>query len=314
MSAAPEQTASEPSAVPSDPEAASPRPRWPGRLLLLATAVVVFGPVVCFETGPAEVAKWHLGAAREHDLSGRDAQALASYDKALQWHADLWLIYEERAAFHAARDQHEQALANWDQSIESFPFEDRTQAGRRLWVFRRGEHLIRLGRYSEALRDAKRLLTLAPPNDIPARAPALNWISYLRAVANRDVETALVEIDEAFRLLRENGYNADQPSYLDTRGFILYRLGRYDEALEEMDRAIRLMTSSGAANRVSEERRRRILDTREAERQSDFEARVLAVMYYHRALILEQLGESARANRDYETVRNMGFEPSPELF
>lgn len=70
-----------------------------------------------------------------------------------------------------------------------------------------------------------------------------NQIAYMRALAGTDLELALSEIDAAIEV-QEND------SFLDTKGWVLHRLGRNDEALEVMDKALAKLTDAWSADSV----------------------------------------------------------------
>ncbi|MBM3329170.1 MAG: tetratricopeptide repeat protein [Calditrichaeota bacterium] len=60
----------------------------------------------------------------------------------------------------------------------------------------------------------------------------LNNFAYLLSEANRRLEDALSMVEKALELRPET------PSFRDTRGWVLYRLGRFDEALTDVRKAL----------------------------------------------------------------------------
>ncbi len=90
----------------------------------------------------------------------------------------------------------------------------------------RGLALAKAGRTAEAEADFDKARELARD------AETLNNICYPKAVANLALERALDECNEALRL------RPDQAATLDSRGAVLLRLGRYDEAIRDFDRAL----------------------------------------------------------------------------
>ncbi len=70
----------------------------------------------------------------------------------------------------------------------------------------------------------------------------LNQIAYARALANEELDEALIDIDEAL------GYRPDDPSLRDTRAWIYYRLGRYEEALADADFSVKALEVPSIAN------------------------------------------------------------------
>lgn len=74
----------------------------------------------------------------------------------------------------------------------------------------------------------------------PKNATALNNYAYYLSVRNERLQTAL-EMSEKSLIIEEN-----QPSYLDTYGWILYQLGRYEEAQKYINQAISFSTQPSA--------------------------------------------------------------------
>ena len=66
-------------------------------------------------------------------------------------------------------------------------------------------------------------------------------MAYMRALAGKDLEQALVEIDMAIK-------TAENESYLDTKGWVLHRMGRNEEALVVMDKSLAKLTEAWNAN------------------------------------------------------------------
>ena len=304
----------------SEPSSRRPIPsRWPARILLLVTIGIVFGPVVYHEIGPAEMAKWHLAAARADDKGVRPKEALASYKRAIDWHPNSWLNYQERAHYHTELGRYELALADWERSLELFPLEHRTETAS--WTARlsRDDVLVHAERYDRALESAQLMLDEAEKNRfVRMQSNLLNWRAYIRAIADQDVELALEEIDQSIKLYESlispketnafasliseilGGRGDPNPlaSLIDTRGFVLYRLGNYEAAKAEVDRAIKLFRRDLQGSSQS------VLRDRET----------LAVMYYHRALVHEAMQNQPAADRDFKKVRDLGSTPNPHLF
>ena len=84
----------------------------------------------------------------------------------------------------------------------------------------------RLGRDGEAFSYFERLIEIDTLN-----AVALNYIGYSYAERNERLDYALGLIERALAIEPDNGY------YIDSRGWVLYRMGRHEEALTELRRA-----------------------------------------------------------------------------
>jgi hypothetical protein len=66
-------------------------------------------------------------------------------------------------------------------------------------------------------------------------------MAYMRALAGKDLEQALIEIDTAIK-------TAENESFLDTKGWVLHRMGRNEEALVVMDKSLAKLTEAWSAN------------------------------------------------------------------
>ncbi len=84
----------------------------------------------------------------------------------------------------------------------------------------------RVGREDETFEVFRRILEIDTLN-----AVALNYVGYTLAERHDSLEYALELINRALKIDTENGY------YIDSRGWVYYQMGRYDDALTELERA-----------------------------------------------------------------------------
>src|SRR5438876_8303412 len=63
----------------------------------------------------------------------------------------------------------------------------------------------------------------------PDYADAFNGRCWTRAIANKMLEVALSDCDESLRLRPDDAYT------LHSRGFVYFRMGRYDKAIADFD-------------------------------------------------------------------------------
>lgn len=166
------------------------------------------------------------------------------------------LILVEQGRFDDAR-------AGLERMAEEYP-EDREV------LFRLGNLEQRAGRALEAVTWYRRLLEKRPDD-----AAALNEAGYLLADEGVDLEQALAWTSRAVQLEPEN------PAYLDSYGWALFRLERYQEAIDPLRRAgekdpkepllkIHLAKALHAAGREEEGKRvlRELLQGQPNERQA----------------------------------------------
>lgn len=179
-------------------------------------------------------------------------------------------------------------------------FEDHPQT-----VARRIRDNLRRKNFPQALRDCEKLAKTHPeagyllqatilgqmkdyPGSIaaytkvlalhPDQHVALNDRAYNRALARIDLEEAYRDIEAAI------GMAGNIPAYLDTRGYLHYLLGRPNEALVDINRAI------GDPNEFDENRS------------------ALGEVYFHRGLIYQVLGNPAKAKKDFDLAQKLEFE------
>jgi tetratricopeptide (TPR) repeat protein len=89
--------------------------------------------------------------------------------------------------------------------------------------------------------DAARILNVNLPPIEERTAVQNNQMAYMRALAAKDLEQALVEIDMAIK-------TAENESFLDTKGWVLHRMGRNEEALVVMDKSLAKLTEAWSSN------------------------------------------------------------------
>lgn len=71
----------------------------------------------------------------------------------------------------------------------------------------------------------------------PRHVNALNYLAYSFAEQNRDLEQALVMINQALEIEKDNGF------FIDTLGWIYFRMGRFDDAERELRRAVAVVAN-----------------------------------------------------------------------
>lgn len=276
----------------------------------------IFLGVYAFLEYPREIGRWHLAAAREHwrdaeygqiqgDLSlvaDNRQQAFAKLEDALKWGPDEREFVLQRAMWRMDSGQLEEALSDINYLLERFPDE--------LDLLRlQGKTLHWLGRHAEATRSAERINNLSKTSGNPPRAQALNELAYTRAIGKIDLDIALQEINESLKSERN-------PAYLDTRGFIYFQMGKYQDALKDLGPAADIYEQITRFQSESLAIRRRVEpDIRRFEIKLREDNEPLAVIFYHRALVHEKLGHTAAAAADRKRVRELiGRDGDEKLF
>ena len=133
---------------------------------------------------------------------------------------DYAVAYARRAATYAGQKDYDRALAD----IEAlFRLNPNDAAAYRL----RGEIEFQKGDETGALADFDKAVDLEPEN-----SNARNNACFVRALANRDLDHALSDCNEAQRLAPKSA------AILDSRAFVYFRLGRFDDAIADDNAAL----------------------------------------------------------------------------
>ena len=100
-------------------------------------------------------------------------------------------------------------------------------------------------------------------------------------------------------------------TFLDTRGFVAYKLGRQELALEDLDIAI---LASNIYQRSFDSPVQNLTDIRNVEMQISMARYSNAVLHYHRMLVHQKMGAAEKAEADKKAVIELGQEPNKDLF
>ena len=95
------------------------------------------------------------------------------------------------------------------------------------------------GRLDILERDLTQVLTLHPEH-----ADAMNSLGYTLADQTDRYEEALALIERALAI------RPDEPAFIDSMGWVLFKLGRLDEALIQLERAYELFSNDEVASHL----------------------------------------------------------------
>ncbi len=159
-----------------------------------------------------------------HQRLGELDEAIAALSLLLkkeQGSADLYAylaaLWEEKGEFSRALQVYQQGM---------LAFEGNTKL-----MFRRGMLLERMGMSAEAQVAVSELLAVDPNH-----AEGLNFLAYTYAEAGIRLEEALSLVEKALEV-KEEGH------ILDTLGWVYFRMGRFEEARDALERAVALLPS-----------------------------------------------------------------------
>lgn len=209
------------------------------RMILAAAIGLPVGPVIADYLGPATTARWMLAKAANEFDQGNVVEAQKLLEDAYKKSPDI-------AADRNFLRQLDRVEANNDSSAVSSFYVD-------LWEQRIGRienpairseaafAISSLLSNRKKFDDAARILNVNLPPIEERTAVQNNQMAYMRALAGKDLEQALVEIDMAIK-------TAENESFLDTKGWVLHRMGRNEEALVVMDKSLAKLTEAWNSN------------------------------------------------------------------
>jgi tetratricopeptide (TPR) repeat protein len=175
----------------------------------------------------------HVLRGRLNVMAGRSAEALADFDRALELDPEQDWALASRAELHSAEARHQEALADLDRALSIDP--------QYTWAYaQRSRCLWRLERWDEAVRD------MARAADLDSEA---SWYRAHLAGLLLDVgrhEEAFQEADRALSDSDDDGPRSLAWPYT-LRAWALHGLDRDNEALADLDHAIRLDEAYGMA-------------------------------------------------------------------
>ena len=102
--------------------------------------------------------------------------------------------------------------------------------------FLRGDLYQRQKMFDQAEAQFQKVLALTPPSD-PQSAATLNYLGYMNADRGVKLEESLNYIKQAL------SFEPNNPAYLDSLGWAYFKLGKYDQAEENLNKAAAHMGS-----------------------------------------------------------------------
>ncbi|HVX10869.1 MAG TPA: hypothetical protein VHC22_06790 [Pirellulales bacterium] len=274
---------------------------------------------VLWESGLAAGAKQFIGdqligrALEKHDFG--DVQgALVDLERAATWSPDNPRIVQYRARWKLEANDVAGSLADFDHLIRLDPRDADS-------YLQRSQVYQRLDRHREAIDDLTKAIELSPgPTPRNNRA-------YARAMANIELNEALVDVEQALKMvddelaaiqadgrgasptvkLEVTKTKAQKAAYLDTRGYIYFLQDNCEPALRDLNQAIdAVLEWQNIVMEIAKVRYRPAL-----QEQFDHE---LAVMYHHRGQVLAKLGREAEAKSDLDHGDRLGYNPAAGVF
>jgi tetratricopeptide (TPR) repeat protein/transglutaminase-like putative cysteine protease len=158
-------------------------------------------------------------------LSGQSDQALADFTQAMVLAPNQPALLMARAELYLGRGQDALAEQDFDAAAKVAP-------GDVTLMMRRIQDYDRAGRFDAAIRGLDQVIAQHP--DGLQLDMLLNNRCWIRAKAGRELPLALADCDASLKL------KPDAVEVLDSRGFVLLRMGRLDDAIASYDAALKL--------------------------------------------------------------------------
>lgn len=277
-------------------------------LFLVFIALVVGG--IAKSGGWQDAKQWFaellLNRARqkvsEFDMPG----ALADLERAAALAPDNPNVYDLRAQIRFQQKELQGALEDYDKLIKLNGRYARAYQGR-------SRVYQRMNRHREAVDDLTQVIKLSSERDAESR----NERAYARAIGGIELEEGFKDIQLALEFSAELRGTPNTPenanaAFLDTRGYLHLLLGRPQEALADLDQAIK----NAPAEHQDVSKRFR-LDQRPSGVREYFTKRFreeLAVIYHHRGQAHEALGHAAEAEEDLRKGQELGYNPEEGVY
>jgi tetratricopeptide (TPR) repeat protein len=129
-----------------------------------------------------------------------------------------------RGQVYVASREPKLARTDFDTALSQAP----TDTGLRIRI---ADIYVQAGQFETAVADFDQAVAAVPTSEWVA--DALNGRCWARALWGKELEKALADCDAALKK------EPRSPSFLDSRGLVLLRMGRFDEAIDSYDDAIR---------------------------------------------------------------------------
>ena len=175
-----------------------------------------------------------LGRAEALREAGKTDAAIEVLQQLAATNGDLPAVHTTLGDLMRTLDRFEEGVAAYDRALALYQSPDPSH-----WFlyYARGICHERVGDWPKAEADFRKALEIQP-----GRPEVLNYLGYSLVEKQQDLTEALEMIEQAAAARPDSGY------IIDSLGWVLYRLGRYDEAVAHMERATELMPVDPVVN------------------------------------------------------------------
>ncbi|PRY24353.1 tetratricopeptide repeat protein [Aliiruegeria haliotis] len=186
---------------------------------------------------PRDNAGFHvaeIGRSAALRAAGKNEAAVEVLEQLAETHGDMPIVQITLGDMLRGEERYEEASKAYDAAIALFDEPDPAQ-----WIvyYTRGITHERMKRWDEAEPDFLKALELNP-----GQPQVLNYLGYSYVEMQTNLDEALAMIEEAVAAQPGSGY------ITDSLGWVLYRMGKYDEAVIHLERAAELMAVDPIVN------------------------------------------------------------------
>ncbi|WP_295317020.1 tetratricopeptide repeat protein [Roseobacter sp.] len=186
---------------------------------------------------PADDPAYHaaeLGRAAALRRSDKPEAAIEVLEQLSRSNGLLATVHSALGDIYRQQNQFDQAVLSYDRAVK---IADETGASSWFLHYARAICHERLGNWEQAESDFRAALEINP-----GQPQVLNYLGYSLVEKQIKLDEALGMIEEAVAASPDSGY------IIDSLGWALYRLGRYEEAVPHMERAVELMAVDPVVN------------------------------------------------------------------
>jgi tetratricopeptide (TPR) repeat protein len=188
---------------------------------------------------PADHPAFHaaeLGRAEALRRTDKTEAAIEVLEQLARTHGDLAIVHSTLGDFLRQQKNFKAAITAYNQSLAIYG-ENSTERSQWFLYYARGICYERLDDWEAAHADFRSALELNP-----SQPQVLNYLGYSLVEKQQTLDVALEMIERAVSVRPDSGY------IVDSLGWALYRMARYEEAVDHMERAVELMAVDPVVN------------------------------------------------------------------
>ena len=297
------QSAPAPSQGPSPAPSKAPPPGRPPFVPVLIVVLLLTAVYLGYSFfNPQSIAQWKWAAAVDALENDNIDQAKQLAEEALQWDPNNAELRLHIAEMHFRQDDTTEARIQIEEAIA-------LGKDNPVVITKAGFLLSRMGQHDGAIMLADRLVDIAEKKKVIHMHEALNRRAYSIAMAAADEaasEEQLAQGKKDIDLAIE--YYGDDASYVDTRGYLKVFSGDLEGAVKDLNAAIQFYENA-RTQLLAELSPEQVENMPSGVSHIDNQLKeVLAVLYSHRAVAHQKLGNEEEAKQDSDKAEAYGLD------